>query len=248
MAATRTSRKPATAAPKQPSRVTKTAAPKTTGKTTAPKATGKTAAPKAAGKSPQKAGPAVTAAASRPRRTARLTRAAKASLPKEAFQVGGGPVDLSDEGIEKRKALFTQWEAHYAAEGEAAYPYLTMTPPATHRYINQKTGQFALKDDRFVAKVYSPPAHPKITEAEKKGTLTRAKTLYYVGVNRTILVPFAGIPKPEGAARRLKPINLAQAKDAVANHDDAGPGDAGLAETNMKDTPNEDAHMEDTDP
>ncbi|KAK7753762.1 Esa1p-associated factor [Diatrype stigma] len=192
MAATRTSRKPATAAPKQPSRVTKNAAPKaskksspkTAGEKPAPKAAVKTPSPKTAGKRPQKAGLAATAASSRPRRSARVTRASRASLPKEAFQVGVGPVDLSDEGIEKRRALFTQWEAQYAVDGEAAYPYLTATPSTTHRYLN-KANNFVPKDDRFVApKVYSPPEHPKITEAEKKGTLTRTKLLYYAGMNR----------------------------------------------------------------
>ena len=67
-------------------------------------------------------------------------------------------------------------------------------------------------------------SHPKIREAEQKGTLTRGKLLWYGDMPHNVNIPMAGNPKDENAPRRIKQRAQSSLQDPAQDPAENQPG------------------------
>ncbi|KAI1480760.1 MRG-domain-containing protein [Daldinia eschscholtzii] len=111
--------------------------------------------------------------------------------PLSTAPMSSSGLSLMDKDVMARQKAFMQKEQRLARKGEAA-DFLLQPPALGFTYITKK-GEFGINDDRFG---FSRPVrdHPKIQEAEKNGTLTREKEIWYRGMPHKVTIPTAGIP------------------------------------------------------
>ncbi|KAL7624163.1 Esa1p-associated factor [Parahypoxylon ruwenzoriense] len=122
----------------------------------------------------------------------------------------------SDSDIRSRQIAFQKKEQRYA-RAQAAKDYLLQLPDPQLRYVDED-GQILFSGERFGPK--EVPDHPKLREAERQGTLTREKELWYRNMPHDIRIPVAGIPSEKPYTPRDVTPGHANPKMVPANPQD----------------------------